>query len=78
MVRVYNMYHKMRKGLRVSGIQLKNLETVCSSASKSSIRRFVITEKAPTRAFSWSKVVKVSSGRCKIGILTQLSLETIN
>ena len=23
------------------------------SASKSSIRRFVITEKAPTRAFSW-------------------------
>ena len=28
---------------------------VCSSASKSSIRRFVITEKAPTRAFSWLK-----------------------
>ena len=26
------------------------------SASKSSIRRFVITEKAPTRAFSWLKV----------------------
>ena len=26
-----------------------------SSASKSSIRRFVITEKAPTRAFSWLK-----------------------
>merc|ERR1712155_267287 len=25
------------------------------SASKSSIRRFVITEKAPTRAFSWLK-----------------------
>ena len=25
------------------------------SASKSSIRRFVITEKAPTRAFSWMK-----------------------
>ena len=24
-----------------------------ASASKSSIRRFVITEKAPTRAFSW-------------------------
>ena len=28
---------------------------VASSASKSSIRRFVITEKAPTRAFSWLK-----------------------
>ena len=26
---------------------------LCKSASKSSIRRFVITEKAPTRAFSW-------------------------
>ena len=26
-----------------------------NSASKSSIRRFVITEKAPTRAFSWLK-----------------------
>ena len=30
-------------------------ESVASSASKSSIRRFVITEKAPTRAFSWLK-----------------------
>ena len=32
-------------------------EEVCAkvSASKSSIRRFVITEKAPTRAFSWLK-----------------------
>ena len=28
---------------------------VVTSASKSSIRRFVITEKAPTRAFSWLK-----------------------
>ena len=28
---------------------------VCVSASKSSIRRFVITDKAPTRAFSWLK-----------------------
>ena len=28
---------------------------VGSSASKRSIRRFVITEKAPTRAFSWLK-----------------------
>ena len=27
------------------------------SASKSSIRRFVITEKAPTRAFSWLKAL---------------------
>ena len=29
--------------------------TVARSASKISIRRFVITEKAPTRAFSWLK-----------------------
>ena len=29
--------------------------TVCCSGSKSSIRRFVITEKAPTRTFSWLK-----------------------
>ena len=29
---------------------------VDTSASKRSIRRFVITEKAPTRAFSWLKV----------------------
>ena len=28
---------------------------VCDSASKRSIRSFVITEKAPTRAFSWLK-----------------------
>ena len=31
--------------------------TVLTSASKRSIRRFVITEKAPTRAFSWLKAV---------------------
>ena len=31
------------------------LSGTCSSASKRSIRRFVITEKAPTRAFSWLK-----------------------
>ena len=30
-------------------------DTEDSSASKSSIQRFVITEKAPTRAFSWLK-----------------------
>ena len=29
--------------------------TLVTSASKSSNRRFVITEKAPTRAFSWLK-----------------------
>ena len=28
------------------------------SASKSSIRRFVIAEKAPTRAFSWLKAAR--------------------
>ena len=31
------------------------LRRVFDRASKSSIRRFVITEKAPTRAFSWLK-----------------------
>ena len=31
------------------------IEALQASASKSSIRRFVITEKAPTRAFSWLK-----------------------
>ena len=30
-------------------------ESVDTSAPKSSIRRFVIMEKAPTRAFSWLK-----------------------
>ena len=29
---------------------------ISTSASKRSIRRFVITEKAPTRTFSWLKV----------------------
>ena len=32
-----------------------SLVSVVTSASKKSIRRFVITEKAPTRAFSWLK-----------------------
>ena len=37
-------------------LQLADLYSVVdSSASKRSIRRFVITEKAPTRAFSWLK-----------------------
>ena len=33
----------------------RSRDGVSASASKSSIRRFVITEKAPTRAFSWLK-----------------------
>ena len=36
-------------------IQMLLTRTLATSASKSSIRRFVITEKAPTRAFSWLK-----------------------
>ena len=32
-----------------------NISDIHTSASKRSIRRFVITEKAPTRAFSWLK-----------------------
>ena len=41
-------------------IILQCLNTVSSSASKSSIRRFVITEKAPTRAFSWLKAASTA------------------
>ena len=36
---------------------------ISTSASKSSNRRFVITEKAPTRAFSWSLNVKLGPRR---------------
>ena len=47
--------------LRFGTLALSNIAArlgmgwVAASASKSSIRRFVITEKAPTRAFSWLK-----------------------
>ena len=37
------------------GVEVVLGAAVGTSASKSSIRRFVITEKAPTRAFSWLK-----------------------
>ena len=33
--------------------------SVDTSASKCSIQRFVITEKAPNRAFSWLKTVSI-------------------
>ena len=39
----------------VAGFQLEVDIRFVTSASKISIRRFVITEKAPTRAFSWMK-----------------------
>ena len=41
----------------ISHCSLQKLESLSlfTSSSKSSIRRFVITEKAPTRAFSWLK-----------------------
>ena len=42
---------------RLQVVRTKNRQCpVSTSASKSSIRRFVITERAPTRAFSWLKV----------------------
>ena len=45
-----------RRHLAVSQVTIYTaLVTVVTSASKSSIRRFVIKEKAPTRAFSWLK-----------------------
>ena len=58
----------------VSGAELGQMRQVCHeqnlaldlsshqvSASKSCIRRFVITEKAPTRAFSWLKAASIVS-----------------
>ena len=39
----------------VRHLSLVRLVTIFTGASKSSIRRFVITEKAPTRAFSYLK-----------------------
>ena len=38
--------------------------TAATSASKRSIRRFVITEKAPTRAFSWLKAATTHGIPC--------------
>ena len=40
---------------QVSSGPIPARQRVTCSASKSSIRRFVITEKAPIRAFSWLK-----------------------
>ena len=46
----------LRSWYWVSSISLDtSITAVHSSASKKSIRRFVITEKAPTGAFSWLK-----------------------
>ena len=39
-------------------VQMMWQRTVDISASKSFIRRFVITEKAPTKAFSWLKAAR--------------------
>ena len=53
LVSKYNMMmEKLRLGTRSSS---RSREGEGSRASKSSIRSFVITEKAPTRAFSWFK-----------------------
>merc|ERR1711949_123317 len=46
---------KMCKDGGENGAELLLSLRVNNSASKSSIQRFVITEKAPTRAFSWLK-----------------------
>ena len=45
----------IRRELDARREKITEMERVSVSASKSSIRRFVITEKAPTRAFSWLK-----------------------
>ena len=59
----------------------QTLHRVGSSASKSSIRMFIITEKAPTRAFSWLKAATtaftfktlLTVSQREIGSMTQLS-----
>ena len=43
-------------------------DPVANSASKSSIRRFVITEKAPTRAFSWLKAIMIIASRTQFHV----------
>ena len=53
--------------------RLHPAERLEDSASKSSIRRFVITEKAPTRAFSWLKAATTAFTFKTIGSATQLS-----
>ena len=45
----------IRRELDARREKITEMERVSVSASKSSIRRVVITEKAPTRAFSWLK-----------------------
>ena len=48
-------HHAKHFGQQQAGGEQQMGRVVTTSASKSSIRRFVITEKAPTRAFSWLK-----------------------
>ena len=50
-----NIFHIIGEDRLSGGLVLG---TVGTSASKSSIRRLVITEKAPTRAFSWLKALR--------------------
>ena len=62
---------------QISGEDPDTLVTTCSlqpqcvpgAASKRSIRKFIITEKAPTRAFSWLNAVS----QREIGSATKLS-----
>ena len=49
------MWTEDGRGRAGAGPVLTQFMYLDSSASKRSIRRFVITEKAPTRAFSWLK-----------------------
>ena len=49
-----------RGHLEDSSTGFETKEMVEASASKRSIRRFVITEKPPTRVFSWLKVATIA------------------
>ena len=46
-----------------------------TSASKSFIRRFVITEKAPTRAFSWLKAATTAFTVGAFSVITNLRMQ---
>ena len=53
----YNSRPDFVDGLKLVKLKVLDNTIASRSASKSSIRKFVITDKAPTRAFSWLKAV---------------------
>ena len=69
-----------RGHLEDSSTGFETKEMVEASASKWSIRRFVITDMAPTRAFSWLKVATTAFNQEKVlvgafSVITNLRME---